>query len=80
MHYVYLIRSISFPDQIYVGQTDNLKNRLKDHNSGQAKSTKVYMPWDLVCYLGFKDSLKAKRFEQYLKSGSGSAFAQKRLW
>jgi putative endonuclease len=30
--------------------------------------------------LGFSDPLKAQDFERYLKSGSGHAFAKRRLW
>jgi len=80
MHYVYLIRSISSPDKTYVGNTENLKQRLETHNSGGSKYTCNDKPWELVMFLGFKDKLKATAFEKYLKSGSGSAFAKKRLW
>jgi len=34
----------------------------------------------MVLFLGFKDKLRATVFEKYLKSGSGRAFAKKRLW
>ncbi len=80
MHYVYLIRSISNPNQTYIGNTENLKRRLETHNSGGSKFTKAYRPWELVLFLGFKDKLKATAFEKYLKSGSGSSFAKKRFW
>jgi len=33
-----------------------------------------------VTYLAFSEKSKALAFEQYLKSGSGHAFANKRLW
>ncbi|MFC1839548.1 GIY-YIG nuclease family protein [Thermodesulfobacteriota bacterium] len=39
MKYVYLIQSISFPDQKHIGITSNLKNRLRDHNSGKSSHT-----------------------------------------
>jgi putative endonuclease len=80
MHYVYLIRSLSFPEQIYVGNTTDLNQRLDTHNSGGSFHTAKYKPWELVMFLGFKDKLKATAFEKYLKSGSGSAFAKKRFW
>jgi putative endonuclease len=31
-------------------------------------------------YVAFSDIEKARAFERYLKSGSGHAFAKKRLW
>jgi len=80
MHYVYLIRSISHPNQIYIGITSNLKARLKAHNEGRSPHTSKYKPWKLITYLAFSDESKAVEFEQYLKSGSGKAFANKRLW
>ena len=76
MHYVYLIRSISNPNQTYIGNTENLRQRLETHNSGGSKFTKPYRPWELILFLGFKDKLKATAFEKYLKSGSGSSFAK----
>ena len=80
MHYVYLIKSIKYPDRTYVGNTVNLKQRLETHNSGGSIYTKPYRPWKLVMFLGFADKLKATAFEKYLKSGSGNAFAKKRFW
>jgi predicted GIY-YIG superfamily endonuclease len=79
MKYVYLLRSIPFPDQTYVGLTDSIDGRMAAHNAGQVLSTARYKPWQLVTYLGFSDSGKAVAFEKYLKTGSGRAFANKRL-
>jgi len=80
MKYVYLIRSISNPEQRYVGVTDNLKARVKKHNEGGSPHTAKFKPWELVTYIGFLDDAKAIEFEKYLKSGSGRAFSNKRLW
>ena len=38
-HYVYTLESVSSPDQIYTGQTQDLKQRLRDHNSGHVFHT-----------------------------------------
>ena len=80
MHYVYLIRSIKFPNRTYVGNTVNLKQRLDTHNSGGSINTALHRPWKLVMFLGFSEKLKATNFEKYLKSGAGRAFASKRFW
>jgi putative endonuclease len=80
MYYVYMLRSLSHAGQRYVGFTADLKKRLKDHNGGNSVHTAKYMPWDLVTYMAFADEGKARAFEHYLKSGSGKAFANKRLW
>ena len=80
MKYVYLLQSIPFPEKRYVGLTSNLKNRLNAHNRGQSLHTAKFKPWKLVTYVAFSNESKAVEFEEYLKSGSGRAFANKRLW
>ena len=35
MFYTYILRSISHPDQRYIGSTDDLKARLAKHNAGE---------------------------------------------
>jgi putative endonuclease len=80
MFYVYLIESRSIHGQRYVGLTSDLKQRFREHNSGKSAHTSKWRPWQLVTYLAFSDRTKAESFERYLKSGSGHAFAAKRLW
>ncbi len=80
MYYVYLIQSIKNPDKKYIGYTTNLNERLEKHNSGGSIYTASEKPWELVMHLCFANKSKAIEFEQYLKSGSGNAFAKKRLW
>jgi putative endonuclease len=80
MRYVYLLQSEAFLDQRYVGATSNLKQRLAEHNAGKSPHTSKYLPWKSVTYFAFSDGQKAEAFERYLKSGSGHAFARKRLW
>ncbi len=80
MRYVYLLESEAFEGQRYVGVTSDLKQRLLDHNAGKSPHTSKYVPWKLVTYVAFSSEQKADGFERYLKSGSGHAFARKRLW
>ena len=79
MHYVYLIESVNDHERHYVGQTNDLKKRLRDHNDGRSIHTRDFKPWNLVCYLGFAGEAKAVAFEKYLKSGSGRAFSKRHL-
>jgi putative endonuclease len=71
---------VSALGQRYAGVTSDLKRRLADHNAGKSSHTSKYAPWKLVTYVAFSDRQKAEAFEHYLKSGSGHAFAKKRLW
>ncbi|MDA0348571.1 MAG: GIY-YIG nuclease family protein [Verrucomicrobia bacterium] len=80
MNYVYRLESIVDPNQHYTGFTTNLKIRFKAHNKGSNKSTAPFRPWKLVFYAAFEEKKSALDFERYLKSGSGKAFARKRLW
>ncbi len=79
MKYVYILRSISHPDKHYTGLTDDIISRLAKHNAGDVKHTSKYRPWHLETYIAFTSKTKAAVFEKYLKSGSGRAFAKKRL-
>jgi predicted GIY-YIG superfamily endonuclease len=80
VHYVYLIESQSAPRHRYVGTSNDLKRRMAEHNSGKSSHTKKYRPWHLVTYIAFSTRPQAQEFERYLKSGSGHAFAKRRLW
>jgi len=80
MFYVYLIKSLKYPEQRYIGVTDDLKSRIKEHNSERSPHTAKYAPWILVNYFAFSSQLAAVDFEKYLKTGSGFAFANKRFW
>ena len=80
MYYVYLLQSITHPEQRYIGFTANLKARFRQHNEAVSGHTAKYKPWRLVAYFAFADEQRARQFEFYLKTGSGNAFAKKRLW
>jgi predicted GIY-YIG superfamily endonuclease len=80
LRYVYLLESIAVAGQRYVGVTSDLKRRLAEHNAGKSTHTSKYMPWRVVTYIAFSNEQAATEFERYLKSGSGHAFANKRLW
>ena len=79
IHYVYLLRSESHPDQRYTGLTSDLKTRLEKHNIGDVPHTSKFRPWRLVTYVAFSSRKQASDFELYLKSGSGRAFALRHL-
>jgi len=80
MHFVYLIRSISRPNKTYVGMTEDVDSRLKAHNEGHCPSTSRFCPWEIVTYVAVQTEDQAHNLEQYLKTGSGHAFAHKHLW
>lgn len=68
--YVYVLKSLKY-NFIYIGYTENLRRRFKEHNSGLVISTKYYHPLDLIHYEAYKNMKDAKRREGYLKTNKG---------
>jgi predicted GIY-YIG superfamily endonuclease len=79
VNYVYILQSISDPEQFYTGLCANVAARLQAHNAGQSPHTSKFKPWRLLSCHWFERAETAAAFERYLKSGSGRAFALKRL-
>jgi putative endonuclease len=68
--YVYVLKSLT-KNFIYIGYTENLKQRFKEHNSGESKSTRPYLPYEIVHYEAYRNMEDAKRREHYLKTNKG---------
>lgn len=77
LRFVYVLQSIARPERHYVGLTSCVPQRLAVHNSGGSKHTMADRPWELLAAIEFSKESSAARFEQYLKSGSGRAFARR---
>lgn len=69
-YFVYAIKSKA-DGRIYVGFSENVQKRLKEHNSGKTKSTKGFRPWELIFTQECKTRIKARELEKYYKSGIG---------
>ena len=76
MYWVYAIKS-GKDGRIYVGFTQDLEIRFKEHNTGKTKSTKGYRPWNLIYSEEVAERQQARSREKYLKSGVGKAFLKK---
>jgi putative endonuclease len=74
MYWVYAISS-NKKKRIYVGMSEDVEKRLKEHNFGQVFSTKGYRPWTLIyvekCGI---NRTEARAREKYFKSGIGKEF------
>jgi len=66
MYYVYFLKSL-LHNEFYVGSTNDLKQRMKDHNLGKVFSTKRYMPWKLLYYEAYLFKKSARMREKRLK-------------
>jgi predicted GIY-YIG superfamily endonuclease len=57
--------------------TSHWRARLEAHNAGKCPHTSNGRPWEIDVVVQFTDEVRALKFERYLKSGSGCAFAQR---
>jgi len=70
MYYVYILYSQKLKKK-YIGYTENLKNRISQHNGGKVTFTSKGRPWQLIYYESFCNKLDAQEEERFLKSGQG---------
>ena len=77
MWYVYFLELAD--KALYIGSTNDLRRRVNSHNDGHVLSTKTHRPLKLRSYVAVETDLHARKLERYFKSGSGKAFAKKRL-
>jgi len=67
MFTVYAIKS-NVKNYIYVWMTNNLEKRLKEHNNGYEKTTKPYIPFELIYKEEYITRPEARTREKYFKS------------
>ena len=66
MYYVYILKSQKTA-KLYIGYTDDLRQRFKSHNAGKNSATKAYIPFDLVYYEAYRSKKDARVREAQLK-------------
>ena len=77
--YVYILQSEAESQRFYICLTNDLRTRLKAHNSGRIVHTAKWKPWRLKTYIALSDRTRVAQLERYLKSASGRAFIKSRL-
>jgi putative endonuclease len=75
MFTVYIINSTS-RNKYYIGQTNNLKHRLIQHNSGYSIATKSGIPWELVFKKEFVSRSDAYQYEQKIKKMKSKGYLE----
>ncbi len=66
MFYVYVLKS-TIDKRLYIGKSEDLKQRFKLHNDGKVKSTKPYRPWELIYYEAYRNKRDISNREKQLK-------------
>ncbi|MBK7407761.1 MAG: GIY-YIG nuclease family protein [Saprospirales bacterium] len=76
MFHTYIIQSQT-SGSFYIGQTNNLDERLRRHNGNRNKATKGKGPWKLVYSKAFGIRSEAVILERRLKSFKNKDFLKK---
>jgi putative endonuclease len=70
--YTYILQSET-TGKLYIGQTNNLQDRLLRHNGNRNTATKGRGPWALVLAKSFETRTEAVKLERQLKSWKNPA-------
>ena len=73
-HYLYILHSEKF-DKYYVGETNNIAQRIITHNTTDRKTyTSKYRPWEVVALFEVKDRATARKCERFIKKQKSRKF------
>lgn len=78
MYSVYILKSTT-TGKYYIGMTENIERRLKEHNSGKTTSTKGRGPWEIAYREECADRASAWKRERQIKSYKGGEAFKKLL-
>jgi predicted GIY-YIG superfamily endonuclease len=78
MWFVYVLPSLN-TRFIYIGSTNNLNRRLKQHNDREVQSTKANAPYKIITFIAVETEQQARKLEHYFKTGSGKAVLYNRI-
>ena len=77
-YYAYVLKSLK-TNQLYIGCTNNLIERVKKHNKGLVFATKSETPLKLVYYEACLSKVNAIEREKTLKTGFGRKYLKRRI-
>ena len=69
MYWVYILKDEK--EEIYIGYTSNLERRIKEHQAGYTRTTRLMGKKRLIYYEAFISREDAVRREKYLKTTKG---------
>jgi len=77
-HYVYVLKSEK-DGNIYIGITNNIERRVRQHNTAKNLSTKYRIPFRLIYKEKHKNRIEARAREKFLKSGCGREWIKEKF-
>ena len=78
MRYVYVLKS-NKDGKLYYGHTENMDERLREHNRGEVRSTKSRIPFVLIYFESVNTIEEARKREKYFKSGFGRKYVKNKI-
>ncbi len=76
--FTYVLRSRA-DNKLYFGFTENLKVRIRLHNTGNVPATKNRLPLELIYFEACLNKDQAIKREKYFKTGFGRNFLNNRI-
>jgi len=70
MYDTYIIYSNKY-GRYYIGSAEKAEERLEKHNKKKVRSTKGFVPWELIYKESFENRAEAFKRERQLKSHKG---------
>jgi putative endonuclease len=65
-YYTYILKS-QIKERFYIGSCSDLEKRLEHHNLGHSRSTKAFIPWEIVHFEKYNTKTEAIKREYALK-------------
>jgi len=78
MYYIYVLYS-NIDDKFYVGYTEDLRQRMKEHDRKKSSSDKILKNLKLLYYEACLSKTDAQKREKQLKTGFGRKYLRSRL-
>ena len=76
--FAYVLYSADYK-RFYKGCCEDLTERLKQHNHGHTKSTKPFIPWEIVYFEEFEIRDDARKREKYFKTAAGRRYLKAKI-
>lgn len=76
--YVYILKSLK-DEKLYVGCTNDLRKRVREHNKGLSFATKPRVPFMLIYYEAYLNRKDAEKRERFFKTGWGRQYINRTL-
>ncbi len=70
MYYIYILLNEA-KNRTYTGVSEDINERLAEHNAGRVKSSSPYRPYEVIYTESFETLSEARQKEKFYKSTTG---------